>query len=353
MSDTTAGKMDFFKLAQMVILVSFILYFGRTLFIPLSFAVLISCILYPVCAWLEKKRISRSLSIVIAILLMIISIASVLAILVIQVKNFSSEWSILRMKLLETYANVELFILDYFRITIDDQHSWIKNILQNSGSGIISLLGPTAYSIGKYLVLLIIIPILSALLLYYRNIFVNALCKLFPPDQTESIQKLLHEVIITYYNFIKGMILVYLIVGVLNSIGLAILGVPYPVLFGFIASILTFIPYVGILVASLLPITISWITYNSIWYPIGVILVFSIVQYLEANVIFPFVVSSRLKINAMATILAILAGGIIWGGAGMILFIPFIAILKLIADKTENLRVLSDFLGVSERKINT
>jgi predicted PurR-regulated permease PerM len=139
--------------------------------------------------------------------------------------------------------------------------------------------------------------------------------------------------------------LVYLIVGLLNSIGLLIIGVPHPFLFGFIAAVLTFIPYVGIIISSLLPIVVSWVTYNSIWYPIGVVIVFTIVQLLEAYIIFPLAVGNRLKINTLVIMVVIILGGIIWGATGMILFIPFISILKLIADRTESLKTLSLLLG--------
>ena len=141
------------------------------------------------------------------------------------------------------------------------------------------------------------------------------------------------------------MAIVYLIVGLLNSIGLAIIGIPHPFMFGFIASILTFIPYVGIMISSLLPIAVSWITFDSVWYPLGVVLVFAIVQILEAYVIFPFAVGNRLKINTLVIIIMITAGGILWGAAGMILFIPFISIVKLIADRTDSLKSLSLLLS--------
>ena len=148
------------------------------------------------------------------------------------------------------------------------------------------------------------------------------------------------------------MLLVYLIVGVLNSLGLYLLGVPHAFLFGFTASILTFIPYAGIVIASLLPITLSWVMYNSIWYPIGVIIIFSMVQYLEANVIFPLAVSSRLKVNALVTIVAIVMGGVLWGVAGLILFIPFLGIVKLIADRTPGLKTLAIILGGDSKEFN-
>ncbi len=142
--------------------------------------------------------------------------------------------------------------------------------------------------------------------------------------------------------------LVYLIVGILNSIGLALIGIPNPIFFGFIASILTFIPYVGITMGALMPITVSWLVYDSIYYPLGVIAVFVIVQVLEANVIFPLAVSGRLKINALMTLVVIIGGGIIWGALGMVLFLPFAAILKLIADQVEDMRPVAILLGTKD-----
>jgi predicted PurR-regulated permease PerM len=95
----------------------------------------------------------------------------------------------------------------------------------------------------------------------------------------------------------------------------------------------------------LLPITIAWVTFGSIWYPLGVIAIFGFVQYLEANVIFPWAVSQKLNLNTLFTIVAIILGGIVWGAAGMILFVPFAAMVKLIAEKTEGGETISYILG--------
>jgi predicted PurR-regulated permease PerM len=154
----------------------------------------------------------------------------------------------------------------------------------------------------------------------------------------------------TYYDFIKGMSIVYIVVGVLNSIGLLLLGVPYAVLFGFVASILTFIPYVGIIVGALLPVSMAWITYDSVWYPLGVIGIFAFVQYLEANIIFPIAVSSRLNVNTLVMLIAIFVGGLLWGVAGMILFVPFVGIAKLIGDHNPQWKPISLILGTGEEK---
>jgi predicted PurR-regulated permease PerM len=322
-----------------------ILYFGRSLFIPLSFALLISFILYPVCKWMEQKGINFNAAIGLSLIAVTFLFASLLFLLFSQILEFSNEWQTLETKLAEAINQLSVFLTNQFGINEEKQMNYIKNALNNSGSQIFSFIKNTLYSFSESLYYLLIVPIFSALILFYRQLLVQALYHIFPLDKKEMIHEIITETIHEYYKFIKGMFVVYIIVGLLNSIGLAIIGIPYPFLFGFTASILTFIPYVGIMVSSLLPITVAWITFNSIWYPIGVIAVFSMVQVLEAYIIFPYAVGSRLKINTLAILVMVIAGGILWGAAGMILFIPFISIVKLVADRTESLKSLSLLLS--------
>jgi predicted PurR-regulated permease PerM len=333
------------EVLQFTVLVCIVLYFGKTLFIPLSFALLISFILYPVCKWLEKKGVNRSVSIIISIFVLTIFLSAIFYLLFSQMLAFSSEWQVFKMKLLETHTHLSEFLAEQFGVSSERQLVLVKKIISDSGSQILPLLSNTAYSLSESLFFLVMILVLTALLLFQRQLLANVIYRFFSSNKKENIHEILVETIHSYYNFIKGMVLVYLIVGILNSIGLAIIGVSHPILFGFIASILTFIPYFGIMIASLLPITISWIEFNSIWYPLGVVLVFTIVQVLESYIIFPLAVGGRLKINPLVIIVTIIAGGIIWGAAGMILFIPYISIVKLIADRTESLKTLSLLLG--------
>jgi predicted PurR-regulated permease PerM len=343
-------KFSALEILQFTILVCVLLYFGKTLFIPLSFSMLISFILYPVCKWMEKKGISPGIAIFISIFGIMLFFAAVIYLLFTQVVEFSNEWHTFKIKLLETAHQLSILLAERFNISADKQMAFLKNIVNYSGNQALSLLKITLYSISESLFFLLIIPVYSVLILYYRKLLTQVLYHVFSSEKKEAIREILVETIHAYYNFIKGMLVVYLVVGLLNSIGLYLIGVPHPFLFGFIASILTFIPYIGIMVSSLLPITISWITFNSIWYPIGVIIIFSIVQVLEAYVIFPLAVGSRLKINTLIIILVVIIGGILWGASGMILFIPFVSIAKLIADRTKGLKTLSLLLGDANSK---
>ncbi len=341
------GENDpYLRILKYLLFGSVVLYLGRDLFIPLSFAALISFILYPICSWLEQKKIGRATAIFISLLLLFIVAIGVLLLLASQFSMFLKEWPNIQLKIQELSKEVTQTVGSYYSITETQQDRWVQEFTGRAANFLVgsvpSFLSASAYSA----VLVLIVPVFAALILFHRSKLVEIVCHLFPKERKDDLRMILSLTIETYYNFIKGMAIVYLIVGTLNSIGLLIIGVPHAIFFGFIASVLTFIPYLGIMIGSLLPITMAWITFNSAWYPLAVILIFIIVQYLEANLIFPFAVSKKLNINTLATLVAIIAGGIIWGVAGMILFVPFVGIIKLISDRHPKMKVWSLMIGV-------
>jgi predicted PurR-regulated permease PerM len=345
---TTPGATGLMMM-QYLVLACIILYFGRAVFVPLSFSLLISFVLYPVCAWLERKGLSRIKAVAIALTLLLILGLLILALLITQFVSFLDEWPTIQLKLGKAMTDLSQALIDVFGVTVEEQQKFIARIADQSGSSAMTILRNAVTASALSAVLLFLIPVYAALILYYRNYWMAILNRIFPLERHESLREIMSLTIQAYYNFIKGMAVVYLAVGVLNSIGLLILGVPHAILFGFVASVLTFIPYVGIMVGSLLPITMAWITYDSIWYPVGIIAIFTFVQYLEANLIFPMAVSSRLNVNTLVMLLAIFIGGILWGMAGMILFVPFVGIAKLIADRNPKMKTLSMILGTGER----
>jgi predicted PurR-regulated permease PerM len=333
---------------QYIVYGSLILYFGRNIFIPISFALLISFILYPICAWLEKKGLGRLMAIVVAISLLMLTGVFMVALLIYQFTEFLEEWPAIQGKISQALAEISEMI-SVFGYSKEEQNQLISRMSDQSSGNILGFIKNAISASTFSIVLLVLIPVYAVLILYYRQYWVKILARLFPAEKNESLREMLTLTIKAYYSFIKGMALVYLVVGSLNSVGLLLLGVPHAILFGFIASILTFIPYVGIIVGSLLPIAMAWITYDSIWYPVGIIGIFSFVQYLEANVIFPVAVSSRLNVNTLVMLIAIFAGGIVWGMAGMILFVPFVGIAKLIADHNPKWKTISMILGVEQK----
>ena len=311
------------------------LYLGQKLWIPLGFGLLISLILYPVTRWLELRGWPKIVAIVSSLSLLFTLLFALLALLTFQFSQFLNNWPQMQQKLEAALIQALASLGTLLNITALEQQAWIDALLKDGLEYLVSWLPQGLYTAGVSLVLLLLVPFYAVLILYYRQILLDFLHRITQGWSYDKLLGILKKSIHTYFGFIKGVSLVYLIVGVLNSIGLSILGVPNAILFGFIASILTFIPYVGITIGALLPITVAWLTFDSIFYPLGVVGIFVVVQILEANVIFPLIVSHHLKINALAAIVVIVVGGLLWGGAGMILLLPFVAMLKLIIEEID------------------
>ncbi|HLR32380.1 MAG TPA: AI-2E family transporter, partial [Fodinibius sp.] len=150
-------------------------------------------------------------------------------------------------------------------------------------------------------------------------------------------------------NYIIGTMTVITLLAILNAIGLWILGMEHILFFAIFAAILAIIPYIGVIIGSLPAVVFALLFMDSLWNPLGVIAVFATVQFLEGNFITPNIVGSRVSINPMIALIALVIGGELWGISGMILFVPMVGILKHLFDQVEELRPFGYLFGDSDR----
>lgn len=333
------------RILQVILFTSVILYFGRTLFIPICYGLLIAIVLYPLCRWLELHGWPRSLAITAGLVIIFILFAGILGLIIVQAETFRKDLPELITKIKPALFQLQEWGDKKLGISIATQEGWWVDVIHNFNGNAGAIARQTISLTLNTIFIFFLVPVYAALFLYNRSVLVSFLAKLAGKAYEKELQSILVKVIHTYFNFIKGMMMVYLIVGILNSVGLFALGIRHALLFGMLTAVMTLVPYVGIFISALLPISMAWITKDSIWYPIGVIAVFTFVQYLEANVIFPRVVGGRLNISTLATLVAVIAGGILWGVSGMILFIPFVGILKVIIDYFPGWQALSILLN--------
>jgi predicted PurR-regulated permease PerM len=328
------------KYLQVTVFTAAMLYFAKALFIPLLLGLLIAIIMYPISKRIEQTGISKPLAIA-ACLLIVAAIFGVLGVIFAwQLNTFSIDAPVILSKLQAAFQQAQQWLAKAFGVSLDLQHDWLNNL----PASVAVVLKQTVQSTIDILFILFLTPVYTALFLYHRSLFVKCLEMVTPTEYRDQLHTILNQVVHTYFNYIKGMVLVYLVVGILNSAGLMLLGVKHAILFGMLCAIMTIIPYLGIIVSALLPISVVWIETGNVWYPLGVVAVFTFVQYLEANVIFPRVVGSQLHISTLAVLVAVIAGGILWGVAGMILFIPLVAIAKIMSEHIDEWKVLNVLL---------
>lgn len=326
----------------------FLMYQGRVILIPLSFAMLISFMYHPLGLWVERK-FGRPVSILVCLLLLVGFGFLLAQILINSVTRLYRQFQDSKEKVIGLGDEMTRFLEAYFGVTpemIDRiSHRMVEDVLGQS----VSIITETVLLSGETVAVVAIIPILTALILHNRELLVRFAMMLVPEGQAEGITSTVKEITGTYFRFAKGMVVVYALVATLNTLGFLAIGLPNALYFGGLASLLTFFPYVGIFIGGSAAVIVAWTTFESVWPPLAVIGVLTIVQYLEANVIFPLAVGRQLKVNSLATLVVIFLGGLVWGGAGMVLFPPMLGILKLLSDRIQGLEALSILLGPNKR----
>ncbi len=327
-----------------IVLAGFLLHEGRALFVPLSFGFLIAVMLYPVCSRLERY-VGRAGGILGCVLLLLGFGALVFQLLAGSLALLQEKFAVSKEKFAGLMARTFELVDRWVGLDAGRQQALVERWSENFLQEIFPLMRQALYFSTNTLAMVLVVPIFMALILYYRELLVRFVLLVVPDAQVGGFRTTIRAIKSTFFRFAKGMALVYLVVGLLNSAGFLLIGLPHAVYFGILAALLTFFPYVGILVGGLAAVIVAWTTFDSVWYPIGVVAILGGVQYLEANVIFPLAVGHQLRINPLATFVAIILGGIIWGGAGMVLFVPFAAILKILADEVDELAPLALLLG--------
>ncbi|GAB3533346.1 AI-2E family transporter [Pontibacter brevis] len=310
----------------------------KPILMPLAFALLFSLLLLPINRDMERWGIPRPLAILLSIILVMVVLGLVIWFLSMQLVSLTSELDTVGQNLEALLANVQEFLYTHFEIPPSNRNQIIRNAIGSIQDISTTFLGSTISVTTGVLTLLTIIPIFVFCLLYYRDHLEQFIFKFTTKDHQSDFTRAMSNIQHVVQSYISGLMIVIVVVALLNSAGLLILGVKYAIFFGVFASILTIIPYIGIMIGASLPALFILATTGNFFNAVVVVLIFMFVQFLEGNFITPFVVGSKVSINPFAAIVALLVGGEIWGAAGMIISIPVIAMLKVIFDAYAPLR---------------
>ncbi|MGZ5220910.1 MAG: AI-2E family transporter, partial [Chitinophagaceae bacterium] len=224
-----------------------------------------------------------------------------------------------------------------------------ENATQNMQQGTAAM-GTALMGVASGMIMLILLPIYTFLILYYRKLIHKFLMDVFDTRYRTQVQDVLSESETIVQGYMVGLLLEMAIVAILNTAGFLIIGIQYAVFLGLLAAVLNLIPYVGMLIASVICMAVTLTTSDNITDIVWVGAILIIVQFIDNNFIMPYVVSSKVRINALVSIIGVMVGGALAGLSGMFLSIPGIAILKAIFDRVEGLKPWGELLGDDQKK---
>lgn len=319
------------------------IYLGQDILVPLAMAGLLAVLLRPIEDRLIRLGMHKVFAISLALLLAVIVLTGLAVLLSMQVADFTDELPKLRENLNDFYNEVRRWVRREYNVSFRQQEKYLQKAqaqtldsLQTAGT-----LGVITGPLGT----LILVPIYVFLLLYYRAMLLHFVVVLFPERHAGRVREVLSEIKAVIQSYVVGLLIETACVAALNSVGLLILGVQYAVLLGIIGAILNLIPYIGGLVATLLTVLVAFSNQPEPSIMLGVVAIFLFVQFVDNNVLVPLIVASKVRVNALVSIVGVLIGGALAGVSGMFLSIPAIAIMKVIFDRVESLRAWGVLLG--------
>lgn len=328
-----------------------ILVLAKPILIPLSIALLISFILYPLAKKFESWRINKILAAFLSIFSVILLITGTVYFFSTQIINVSKEFSHFQDKIILAFADVTLFFNNHVifmeNLEKDELFNRMKDWLTDSTG---FLVRKTVNNTATFLAGMMATILFTFLFLIYRNGFTKASLAFSPEDKRPKVLAMFKSVQQVGQKYLFGMLFLTIVIGLANSIGLLIIGIDNPFLFGFLGAALAIIPYIGSTMGAIIPIIYAFVSYDSIWTAVAVALLFWVVQLISDNFLTPRIVGGSLQINALTAILSLFIGAAVWGLAGMILFLPFAAMLKVVCEEFEELKPIALIIGEQNKR---
>jgi predicted PurR-regulated permease PerM len=327
-----------------VITLFVILYMVKGIIIPIIFSVIIAIVLHPVVNFFTRLKINRVIAISITLFITIIVLAVLSILLVTQVSRFSESWPLLVEKFTEVLNDGIFWASGYFDIDPSNFHAWIAETKSNIVNSSVESLGRTIVTVSGWFVVLFLIPVYIFLILLYQPLIIDFIHKLFNTSQHIQLNEMITQSKNVIQSYLVGLFVEFIVIMLLYLTVFLVLGIEYAILLAVVGGLLNIIRYIGPFVAMLMFMALTLVT-KSPAYVFYVFVFHWIIQIIDNFYIVPKIVASRVKLNALFSIIILIAGYELWGLSGMFLSIPLLAIVKLALDNIEPLKPWGFLLG--------
>jgi len=322
-----------------LVLLAYILYGLGDIIVPFAFATLLTILLNPICNRFIRLKIPKPLAILITLLIAILTFSLIFFFLSSQVSQFGHSLPVFKERMGHLIDQLEQWINNRFGIAVDRQAQFIKEAMNGS------IVGRTVGNVLRTVSFIIVIPVYVFMMLFYKTLILSFLYEVFSEKNSDRVSEILRETKAAIQSYIIGLLIEMVLVGSLNSIALLLLGVKYAILLGFLGAVINMLPLIGGIISITLPILIATVTKDGFSTQIAIILSYMLIQFIDNNLIFPRFVSIKVKVNALISIMVVLLGNALWGISGMFLSLPFIAVIKIIFDRIDDLKPWGKLLG--------
>jgi predicted PurR-regulated permease PerM len=333
-----------------IFLLGYLIYVAHSIIAPLLMAFFISIVLLPLYRFFRSRKIPEVLSIVLCLLVFLAILVLVGWFLSSQISRLVSDFPQLRQNVTAHLNSLSAWINTKTNFSTERQLQLINeqsNKLLNYAGGVMS---GAAASLTSIFIFAGLLPIYIFLMLFYKNLLLRFVFMWFPQDAHANLEEVMRETQVIIKSYIVGLVIQITYITILLGGLLFLFGIEHAVLIGVIFAILNLIPYVGALIGNVIGVLLTLTSSQEVW-PIFVVLgTIAAVQFLDNNILMPRIVGSKVKINALASIVGVIVAGSLAGISGMFLSLPVIAVLKIMFDRSNHLKQWGVLLGDEKPK---
>ncbi|NEW04554.1 AI-2E family transporter [Paenibacillus sp. SYP-B3998] len=304
--------------------------FFKAILTPFFIALIISYILNPVVNILNQRKVPRTIAVLLIYSVFISSLTVVIMNMtpmfiaqVAELNEHMPEMSMRAQSLVDGFNQNQL-LPDSVRTGFNDSLAKLENAISMAISNYVHQIGNTI----NMLLIAFIVPFVAFYMLKDFQLMEKTALAIVPKEHRKKIVKLLIDIDTALGNYIRGQLLVCLIIGIFAYLGYWLIGMPYPLLLASVVAVFNIIPYLGPFFGAAPAILMA--STVSLKMVLLVAMINLVVQILEGNVISPQVVGRTLHMHPLFIIFALLVGGEVAGIVGLILAVPFFAVLKVI-----------------------
>ena len=331
-----------------LVLIVLILREGSAIFIPLFFSTLIAFMLLPLVKRLERKRLPRAAAAGVSILLFVILISGIFYFLGAQIGAFSKDLPQLSTRMQGWVAELQAWVAGKYHLNATRQLEYLNKGAADFARYASVVAQALLLAVGGFAIWTIFVFIFAFFILTHRALLKNFIACLFQRKDQPRVTEIVNETKLLANGYIFGLLIEMVIVAALNCAAFFIFGVKYALLLGVLAAVLNIIPYLGIYTSAVIAALIT-LSNSTPAHALTVIIILLAVHLVDSNVLMPRIVGRRVKMNPLITIIAVLAGEMLWGIPGMFLFIPLAGILKIIFERVKGLEAWAILMGTEEQ----
>lgn len=326
------------------------IYIGRGVITPIVMAFFLSIIALPAYRLFRRIGFPEGLCIALSLLLLIVVVALLVWFLSMQISSLVADFPQISANV-EAHVNaLSKWIGRTFGLTADKQAQMISDYSDRLLNWATVFVGGLAASVSSMVIFIGLLPIYIFLMLYYKNLLLRFVFMWFPEETHSKVEDSMRETELIIKSYLVGLLIQVTYMTILLGGILMLIGIKHAILIGIIFAILNLIPYIGALIGNIIAVLLTLSSTTQLWPVVTVLGTIAFVQFLDNNILMPRIVGSKVKINALATIVGVITGGALAGIIGMFLSLPVIAVLKVIFDRSETLKQWGVLLGDEKPK---